>query len=156
MGTSEKCEDAYRRHSALKNIIKDISKSVPFWPNSEIPIQKIPCFFSIVFGLFFYFFVGGKKKFPDMSSGLSPGVIWGPELSPRKSGRCARFARATPCQCREAWRFLPLMHKRQVGSVLALSVGTFMKEAAVMAPKGSWRSHGTQHLRSPPSSNPHN
>ena len=38
---------------------KDISKSVPFWPNSEIPIQKIPCFFGIVFGLILTFFVGG-------------------------------------------------------------------------------------------------
>ena len=28
---------------------KDISKSVPFWPNSEIPIQKIPCFFWYIF-----------------------------------------------------------------------------------------------------------
>ena len=98
-------------------ITKDISKSVPFWPNSEIPIQKIPCFFGIVFGLFFDFFVGGEKNFSDMSSGLSPGVIWGPELSPRKSGRCARFARATPCQCREAWRFLPSDAQKAGGEV---------------------------------------
>ena len=69
---------------------KDISKSVPFWPNSEIPIQKIPCFFGIVFGLFFDFFVGGGEYFPYMSSGLSSGVIWGPELSPRKAV-AARF-----------------------------------------------------------------
>ena len=31
----------------------------------------------------------------------------GPELSPRKSGRCARFARATPCQCKKVRLFLP-------------------------------------------------
>ena len=40
------CQQNQSEHSGYS---KDISKSVPFWPNSEIPIQKIPCFFWYIF-----------------------------------------------------------------------------------------------------------
>ena len=115
-------------------------------------------------GLGFFFFSQKISRFSNFSSRgralVNPpfgqtGVIWSPELSPRKSGRCARFARATPCQCGEVRRFLLSEQNRGAGgegepqvvvgvSLLISNLSTLI----VSKNRRSWhrKVHGTQHL----------
>ena len=101
-------------------------KSAPNSPEMpEIYFGRSKYDFRAFFFFFFFFFSPQKiSNFSNFSSRgralVNPpfgqtGVIWGPELSPRKSGRCARFARATPCQCGEVRRFLPSEQNRGAG-----------------------------------------
>ena len=63
------------------------------------------------------FFVGGKKIFPDMSSGLSPGSFGVPSFPPVKAV-AARASRARlPASAGRRGAFSPLMHKGRWGGV---------------------------------------
>ena len=83
--------------------------------NADGPLPEVGCTYIRHYANSAGFLNGGNDGKKKKSEGKR-----GPELSPRKSGRCARFARPTPCQYKKMRLFLPSdaqNRERQVGRV---------------------------------------